>query len=414
MLHYRPHLKIHHITLMIVSTVLSSDSSEPILKISECEIEYRSSKTAIATFYLHFESKTNLIVSNLTFELEQCKAAMKDCERKTRCNLYQRNNSSNGVKCAQEIDHLTEIKSTSPLLYYIVAGSNFKVDIGRIRDLQCICREFDLSQQLNILDLSFGKANVTISGNFYDIPEVKNTYLTATPKNTLSVQKINRFDFQISTRNLCQTYGLALTVVSEPTCTNWEIKKRLTFPLNGSNASIFCQYNGIDITIRTSACDEVGVYYTVIIENENITTEFIQELTFPNKWIKLQSKTSITAFTKSCLRGCKRCEKEKEFICYSTIPKLLKNEKTSIMNIIVIPCVLGGLVLFIIFGMIFRLRHSKRNESCNSDEDKIQPRRRTESFSRMLMQKDENYAEENDPIYEKISEFHHYDKPDIS
>ena len=115
MLHYRPHLKIHHITLMIVSTVLSSDLSEAILKISECEIEYRSSRTAMATFYLDFESKTNLIVSNLTFELEQCKAAMKDCERKTRCNLYKRNNSSNGVKCAQEIDHFTEIKSASPL-----------------------------------------------------------------------------------------------------------------------------------------------------------------------------------------------------------------------------------------------------------------------------------------------------------
>ena len=80
--------------------------------------------------------------------------------------------------------------------------------------------------------------------------------------------------------------------------------------------------------------------------------------------------------------------KKKEFICYSTIPKLLKNEKTSIMDIIVIPCVLGGLVLFIIFGMILRLRHCKRSESCNSDEDEIQPRHRTESFSRMLMEKD--------------------------
>ena len=100
---------------MIVSTVLSSDSSEPILKISECEIEYRSSKTAIATFYLHFESKTNLIVSNLTFELGPCKAAMKYCEKQTIWNLYKRNNSSNGVKCAQEIDHFTEIKSASPL-----------------------------------------------------------------------------------------------------------------------------------------------------------------------------------------------------------------------------------------------------------------------------------------------------------
>ena len=166
--------------------------------------------------------------------------------------------------------------------------------------------------------------------------------------------------------------------------------------------------------IRTTACDDAGVYYTVIIESENVTTEFTQELTFPNKWIKLQSKTSIIAFIKSCLRGCKRCGEEKEFICYSTIPKLLKNEKKSIMNIIVIPCVLGVLVWFITFGMILWLRHSKRSESCNSDEDEIQPRHRTESFSRMLMQKDENYAEENDPIYEKISEFHHYDKPDIS
>ena len=103
-------------------------------------------------------------MSNLTFELEQCKAAMKDCERKIRCNLYQRNNSSNGVKCAQEIDHLTEIKSTSPLLYYIVAGSNFKVDIGRIRDLQCIFRKFDFGQTLNIRFFSLGKAMLELTG----------------------------------------------------------------------------------------------------------------------------------------------------------------------------------------------------------------------------------------------------------
>ena len=164
MLHYRPHLKIHHITFMIVSTVLSFDSSEAILKISECEIEYRSYRTAIATFYLDFESKTNLIVSNLTFELKQCKAAMKVCERKTRCNLCQRNNSSYGVKCAQEIYLLTEIRSTSPLSYYIAAGSNFKVDIGRIRDLQCICRKFDFSQTLNIRFFSLGKAILELTG----------------------------------------------------------------------------------------------------------------------------------------------------------------------------------------------------------------------------------------------------------
>ena len=262
--------------------------------------------------------------------------------------------------------------------------------------------------------LSFGKAHVTI-GNFGKVPSVSRTYLTATPKNTLSVQQINANDFLISTSDLCQTYTLALTVVSHPTCTNWEIKTNLTFPLRILDAnSIFCQYNSTNITIRTSACDDSGVYYTVIIESENVTTEFIQELTFPNKWIKLQSKTRIIALIRSCVRGCKKCGEEKEFICYSTIPKLLKNEKTSIMNIIVIPCVLGSLILFIIFGMILWLRHSKRSGNCNSDKDKVQPRHGAKSFTRMLMLKDENYAEENDPIYEKISEFHHYDKLDIS
>ena len=109
------YLNIHHITLMIVSTVLSSDSSAAILKTVECEIEYQSYRKSIATFYLHFESKTNLIVSNLTFELGPCKAAMKYCKKQTISNLYKKNNSSNGVKCAQEIDHFTEIKSASLL-----------------------------------------------------------------------------------------------------------------------------------------------------------------------------------------------------------------------------------------------------------------------------------------------------------
>ena len=46
------------------------------------------------------------------------------------------------------------------------------------------------------------------------------TYLTTTPNNALPVEKISRSNFQISTRNLCQTYSLALTAVLEPTCTN--------------------------------------------------------------------------------------------------------------------------------------------------------------------------------------------------
>ena len=140
----------------------------------------------------------------------------------------------------------------------------------------------------------FGKSSVGING-FHDVARVMNTYLTATPNNALSVEKI-RSDFQISTRNLCQTYSLVLTVGSEPTCTNWEIKTNLTFLLRSLDTnSIFCQYNSSDITIRTSACYYSGVYYNVIIESGNVPIGLIQKLTFLNKWIKLQAKFIIIA-----------------------------------------------------------------------------------------------------------------------
>ena len=158
MLQHGPHLKIHHTNLMTVLTVLSSNSSAAVLKLSECDIEYRSFKTAIATFYSDFKSKTNLIVSNLALELGPCKAAMKYCKKQTIYNLYKRNNSSNGVKCAKEIDHFTEIKSASPLSYHVVAGSNFKVDLRRIRHLQCICRKINFRKALNTHSFCLEKA----------------------------------------------------------------------------------------------------------------------------------------------------------------------------------------------------------------------------------------------------------------
>ena len=96
---------------------------------------------------------------------------------------------------------------------------------------------------------SLGKAHVRING-FHDVPWVTDTYPTDTPNSALLVEKISTSDFQISPRNLCQTYSLALTVVSQPTWTNLEIKINLTFPLRSLDTnSIVGQYNSTDITI---------------------------------------------------------------------------------------------------------------------------------------------------------------------
>ena len=82
---------------------------------------------------------------------------------------------------------------------------------------------------------------------------------------------------------------------------------------------------------------------------------FTKELTLPTKRMKVQSIANITASIKLCAQGCKRCGKEKEFICYSTIPKSLRNGKTSNRKTVMILCALGCLFFFIIFGMILWL-----------------------------------------------------------
>ena len=397
---------------MIVLTVLSCEAFSSILKKTGCEIEYKSFNYGMVTFYLDFEEKTNLDVSNLTFELVSCKSATTNCKKQ--CNLYKRSNISNGINCTKKIDLLEEITSTSPFAYYVVAGDTYNVPIGRIRYLKCICKDYHLNQNLTKKFLQLGKVDVKIEG-FYDIPELKKTNVIATPGNTSSVKSINKEQFQVSVSDLCQTYHLTVTVESEPTCTNWKIKSNVTFPLESNDPiTLSCQYNHTIISINTSAENDARIYYILNFEDEACNRNVTKELTCPAKGMKIQSKPNITAFMKLCIHGCNRCGKEKDFICYSTIQKSLRNGKTSIMNTILIICSLGGLVFFIIFGMILRLKCGKTRESCDSDNEEIRPRHTTESLARILMQQDEDYDEENDPTYEKINKFHHYDKPDIS
>ena len=399
---------------MIVLTVLSSEAFSSVSKKMRCEIEYKSYRKAMATFYLDFEEKNNLDMSNLTFELMSCKSGKTNCKKQVTCNLYKRSNISNGINCTKNIDLLTEITSTSTSVYHVLAGDTFITDIGRVRDLQCICKDFDLNQNLAKKFLQLGKVDVKIEG-FHNIPKLEKTNLIATPSNTSSVKRISNKQFQVSASDLCQTYNLTVTVESKLTCTNWKIKSNVTFPLESKDSIIrSCQYNHTIISINTSAENDARVYYTLNFEDDQCITNVAKELTCQAERMKIQSKPNITAFIKICIHGCNKCGKEKDFICYSTIPKSLTNGKTSILNTIVIFCSLGGLIFFIIFGMIFWFTCGKTRESCDSDKDEIRPRHTTESLARILMQKDEDSDEENDPTYEKINKFHHYDKPDIS
>ena len=380
---------------MVVLTVLSSKVFSSISKKARCEIEYTNSRYSMATFYLDFEEKTSLNMSNLKFELVSCISAKTNCKRQVSCNLYKRSNISNGITCKKKVDLLTEITSTSTSVYHIVAGDTFNYVIGRIRDLQCICKDFDLNQNLKKKFIQLGKVDVNIEG-FHNIPELKKTNVIAIPSNTSSVKIISKKQFQVSASDLCQTYNLTVTVESKPICTNWKIKSNLTFPLESDDPiTLLCQYNHTTISINTSAENDSRVYYNLNFEDKQCKRNVAKELTCPATRMKIQSKPNITAFIKLCMHGCNRCGKEKYFICYSTIPKSLRNGKTSIMNTIVIFCSLGGLIFFIIFGVILWSKCRKIRKICDPDKNEILPRHTTESLARILMQKDEDYDEEN-------------------
>ena len=380
-----------------------------------CEITYQSSRTDMVTFYLYFENKTNLNMSHKLFQLMTCESA-ENCEFGAKCKVYKKDNISNSVECRKEVDLSYEIKKTNALSYDIFEEKTKIFPFGKIRNLKCKCKKYDLKLKLDTTFPQLGIADVNIKYPKHDKPKLKDISLLSSPNDNLIIKNKNKImnHFQVSALDLCRTYKLTVKVKSLPTCTNWKTKSRLTFPIESVLANTFsCQYNYTTTTINTFAEIDKRIYYTLIFEKERIRINITKELAFPTKQMEAKSKGNMTGFFKTCARGCNRCGKERRFFCYYKISKSLKNGKTSVKNTIIILCILGGLIFLGILGMILWFKYNKRSKSCNSHKDEIHPRHTTRSFTKMVIPKVDDYPGEYDPIYEEIKDYHHYDKPDI-
>ena len=65
-------------------------------------------------------------------------------------------------------------------------------------------------------------------------------------------------------------------------------------------------------------------------------------------------------------------------------------------------------------GIVLWFRHAKKTKNKNSNTEKIRPRVIPETYSRISIQITENNTADNDPTYEVIKDFNHYDEPDIN
>ena len=173
----------------------------------------------MVTFYKDFESGNTLNISNLTFMLVSCNSGMKTCKQVVGCRFYKRSNCSYRVNCTKQFDVGKETTPTSTSSYHLAPGDAFNISIGRIHNLKCICKESDFGQTLATRFPGLKKADVKIDG-FHEVPKLKKTVLKVIPANTSDVKTNNKEHFTVSPSDLRQTYHLAVTVESSPTCTN--------------------------------------------------------------------------------------------------------------------------------------------------------------------------------------------------
>ena len=400
-LHIGSYFSMRRIILMTALGILSSAS--PSAKSKQlnigfsCDMFYKTSAIGQVEFSFNVANEN---MCNLPCEKQNLGT----------CKVNETLNSYSG-QYSKEIgfhEHLLSTATPSPIVY---TQNDFNCNFGKIRYLKCNCIDFDFSQDMTITHTQLGKADVKIGG-FHKIPKFESTDLTVIPNSEIT--RINEKHFKISVSDLCQIYNLTIKVKSQPECTNWKIKSKLvTFPITNGNTNIFsCQYNQTIATLTTSVENNPLVYFNLEFENESFNKSVAKELTLLTNLLKRKSEENITGSAQICAHGCNKCKIVKNFTCYSTIPKSLKVEERS-SNILLILCVVAGIIFFGMCGIVLWFRHAKRTKSKNSDAKKIRSRVIQKTFSRISFQTIKNNTEE-DPTYEVIKDFNHYDEPDIN
>ena len=339
-----------------------------------CQIEYKRYKIVDIKFWFQFDSNINSNISTWDFWLQQCDPNSHNnfCDiweteysHKTSCQMVV---ASSQIYCIKEINLYTEVRSTKPYLYRFYGKHDSKETLskkmGKIRYLECECKDFDFGQNLQIsVSSNMRKADIRI-GPFYDIPKLTNTKLRIIPNDALSIKKYNDMHFEISDFKLCPLYNIVVTIKTWPTCTNWKIdSSSLQFSLKTLIVSdILCKYNQTHtILSKTEDNNYSQFYYNLSFIDEIFTKNITRQITLPSKWVKNDLQKNLTVFVKMCIRGCNKCGRSKPFMCYSEIPT--QNRKEEVVSKIISPFLwfLLGIVPLVIFAVLFWVNFIRKN-----------------------------------------------------
>ena len=423
------------------SSLQSSSSALAAEKITmTCTVKYNQFRY---DYYLYFDlhDKLNLNKSRWEFGIETCNPGIENyfcAEWKVEksLNVCNRTSIKNRVLCLiKEIDPEDIEQRLLQYRFYAEYNStySFKKRLNQLTELQCECKEFYFDPNLHISTSPLiGEAKVSIKPFLKPKSDVIDFDMTIMPNDTLNITKDgDKFQYQLSKLDSCQKYWIDISLTLKGTtfkrkCKNdWKMKPgiiNLRIPKLDIN-EIGCYYNLTHMNLTSTLAINSKFYYNLTIGDESFYENFTSNESLSFKLSEKILSENLTSFVSLCVPKCKKCGTTQPIMCYSKMESLgnLPNDSNGKSDSIFMGLILS-VTLVIVFAtaisavsISIRWCSRKRQRMVPSSEV-ITPRDNNPNFnlpSDGLAESETVKTIHNEPVYEEIKEYHHYDKPEL-
>ena len=390
-------------------------------------------------FNLDLPDMGSLNISQLTFRMETCDAQLKnlfctDWKTKDIYNTCKRVNMSKGVLCEiSEID-ATELKMNRRHYAFFAQYNSTDIVFQNflfIKSLPCECKDFSFDPNLSISTIPMlGEAEINMKPFSEPKSDILDFDLTITPNKSVIIKKDgNKFQYQLSKLYPCQKYSVDIALQLKGTtfkqnCKNdWKMKPGIIeLPIHELEMDeVSCSRNLTHINLNPTSTLNSPFYYTFSIEEESFMKNFTDKVSVALRTSGNITSRNLSGFVSLCAPNCDKCGIKQPIKCYSNIQivditseDLHKTTSSLYMGLIIS---LASIVIVIaVISTLYIIYHKRKTKRADSCTETLAPRHSDPSSNHQLSNSHESDFVEParpDPEYEKISDYHVYDKPDL-
>ena len=437
--------RLFFLVVVIMSSSSSSLQSSSSILVAEkitmtCAVKYNQYRY---DYYLYFDlhDKLNLHTSRWEFYIDTCYPGTDNnfCSKwivQGILHVCNRTSIKNRVLCLiKKIDPGNIEQAQIQYRFYAKYNSTyyFKKRLYQLTELQCECKEFYFDPNLYISTFPLiGEAKVSIKPFLEPKSDIIDFDMTIIPNDTLNIIKDgDKFQYQLSKLDSCEKYWLDISLTLKGTtfkrkCKNdWKMNPgiiNLQIPKLDIN-EVSCYYNLTYMNLTSTSAINSKFYYNLTIGDESFYENFTSNESFSFKLSEKILSENLTSFVSLCVPECKKCGTTQPIMCYSKMESLGNlpndsNEKSDFISMEVILSIIVVIVFAIVIsGVLISIRWcSRERQRMVPSSEVIAPRDNNPNSnfpSDGLAESETVKSINNEPLYEEIKEYHHYDKPEL-